>query len=124
MKRVVGKLNTRTTDGRIIRGLTCLDEVIPVVVRDPKDWSPLIVGTARTWIEGEDIFADVDLRYTGYESQDGPEILYQDLTPHMEVIGVEFNQEGDDTVMEGGVLRSLFLDDQPDAFGDLGGYLT
>lgn len=125
MKRVIGKLNTRTSDGRIIRGLTCLDDVIPVHTRVPDEHRdlPLIVGTARTWIDGEDIVADIDFRYTGYESQDGPEVYYQDLIPHMEVLGVEFSQDGDDTVLEGGVLKSIFLDDHPDAFGDLGGYL-
>lgn len=110
MKRIVGKLNTVTVDGRMVRGLTCLDEPIPVERRPYRDDLPHIIGSALCHLEGEDIVAEITTE---------PTVAVEDLTPHMSVIGVEFSQENDVLVMEGGVLRSLYLDQQPDAFGDL-----
>lgn len=127
MRRVIGKLNTETVDGRMIKALHEPDEPIPVRVRVPdkeKDL-PLIVGTATWVLDGDDIVADIDFRYTGYEGPDGPEIYYQDLTPHMEIYAVQHGhfREGATLVVDVAILKAIFLDDQPDAFGDLGGYL-
>lgn len=116
MKRVIGKLNTVTSDGRIIRKIHLSEDPIPVLWSDGREPPERrIVGTATVRTDGDDIVADIDLRYVGQEDWSGPEIVvtnFEDLNPHMSCVVV--NLELDEMA-----LASIFLDDQPDAFGDL-----
>lgn len=107
MRRVIGKLNTWTDDGRIIKALQTQadpNDPIPVSARGehPAGLTTLI-GTATWGIEGDDIVAEITLR-----SDCG--VNAEDLNPHMEVYLVN----GDV-----GILKGIFFDERPDAFGDL-----
>lgn len=127
MRRIVGKLNTVTNDGRMIKTLHEPTERIPVFAKNQHDL-PIIVGTATWHLDEDFIVADIDLRYEGFEDWSGLEITkkeFKDLNAHMMLAVPQHHwEEGEDNaigvyIVDVGILQSLFLDDQPDAFGDL-----
>lgn len=114
-KRVIGKLNTQTSDGRMIKTLHEPDEPIPVHVRDA-DGLSVVVGSATWSLDGDNIVAEIETPFDGLEDEDG-----KTLIPHMEIYAVQHGhfREGATLVVDVAILKSIFLDDQPDAFGDL-----
>lgn len=123
MKRIVGKLNTVTSDGRMIKALETpeYEHTIPVRVRTDPDGHAATVGKATWALEGDNIVADIMLKY-GDKSRfrhEGVVFNFETLTPHMEIIIFEHHQEGEVRIVDLGGLRSIFFDDKPDAFGDL-----
>jgi hypothetical protein len=116
VKRTIGRLNTETSDGRIIRKLHLSDDPIPVLVRDEDDPAARVVGTALvTTTDDGDVVADIDLRnsYRVKFAETGTTVTkFEDLTPHMSCVVV--NPDADEMA-----LANIYLDDQPDAFGDL-----
>lgn len=113
MKRIIGKLNTETSDGRMIKALETpeYEHTIPVRVRTDPDGLSHVVGTATWTLEGDDIVAEIRLDNEGTD--------FETLIPHMEIIAFEHHNEDALYVVDLGGLRSIFFDDQPDAFGDL-----
>lgn len=124
MKRVIGKLNTLTSDGRMIKTLHEPTEPIPVRWRPYENDNPRLIGSATWGLEGDDIVAEISLLTDRVEWWGEPHyrtMAVEDLTPHMEINAPEHHQEGDTWVVDVGILKAIFLDDQPDAFGDLNG---
>lgn len=123
MRRVIGKLNTLTSDGRMIKAFETpeYEHTIPVRVRTDPHGHSHVVGVATWELEGDNIVAEIRLKYgdKGQFRHEGTVFDFETLIPHMEIIAFEHHQEGDVWVVDLGGLRSIFFDDQPDAFGDL-----
>lgn len=126
MKRVIGKLNTRTSDGRMIKALYAQSdpsEPIPVRVRTDPYGHTHVVGRATWAIEGDNIVADIMFKYGDKMRfrHEGVVFNFEILVPHMEIFALEYHHEEDGTVVvvDVGILKAIFFDDQPDAFGDL-----